>query len=236
MDTIKITTPENIEVEYRLAGLGSRAAASLVDMLIQFAVIGGIALVLALSGFTSSEFYQEYEGWIIGITLILIFVITYGYFIVFELTMNGKTPGKKIFHLRTIRNNGQPITAKHSVIRNLFRTIIDLYGVGVIMMFVTKQHKRIGDFLASTIVIAEDQKEIPAIIELDYDRGTSYKYSITQQEYELLKEYFNRKDSISEDAIKIKNSLAEYFISKLDIEVDESDYDRLLNDLINSRG
>lgn len=236
METIKITTPENIEVEYRLAGLGSRAAASLVDMLIQFAVIGGIALVVALSGFTSSEFYQEYEGWVIGISLILIFVITYGYFIIFELTMNGKTPGKKIFHLRAIRNNGQPITAKHSVIRNLFRTIIDMYGFGVVLIFVTKQHKRIGDFLASTIVIAEEKKEIPAIIEPDNDRGTSYKYSITPQEYELLKEYFNRKDSTSEDAVEIKNSLAQYFIAKLGVEVEQGDYDRLLNDLINSIG
>ncbi len=236
MNTIKITTPENIEVEYRLAGLGSRAAAALVDMLIQFVVIGAIALVVVLSGFTSSEFYQEYEGWIIGTTLILIFVITYGYFIIFELTMNGKTLGKKLFHIRTIRNNGQPITAKHSIIRNLFKTIIDIYGIGIVLMFFTKQHKRIGDFLASTVVITEEQKEIPIFLELNNDRETSYKYSITQQEYELLKDYFNRKNLLDEASIEIKNNLAQYFISKLELEAEQSDYDRLLQNLVHSRG
>jgi len=236
METIKITTPENIEVEYKLAGLGSRTGAALIDNLIQISVIGSIVLVLILSGFTSSNFYDQYQGWIIGISLILVFLITYGYFITFELIMNGRTPGKKLFHLRTIRNNGQPITAKHSIIRNLFRVTIDMLGIGVIVMFFTKQHKRIGDYLASTVVIMEEKKKIFSLDELKSNDKATYKYAITESEYNLLKDYFSRKDSLSDNGENIRNKLAKYFIQKLEMELTENEYDILLSDLLHSRG
>ena len=47
---ILVVTPENIEIEYELAGIGSRFLANLVDVLMQFLIYAGGALVLLLVG------------------------------------------------------------------------------------------------------------------------------------------------------------------------------------------
>lgn len=232
MKTIKITTPENIEVEYTLAALGSRTAAAAIDSLIQLALMGIIILTIFLIGLTPEELYDKYKSWAVAISLLLIFIINYGYFIIFEMTMNGKTPGKKVFGLRTIRANGQPIAFKHSVIRNLFRVIVDIYGVGVILIFFTKHHKRLGDYLASTMVVAEEKREALYNIKLENEK-TNYKYSLTQEEYQLLREYFKRKDSLGEKVIKIENELGEYFVKKYQIEWSGYSYNKLLVELLN---
>lgn len=232
MKTIKITTPENIEVEYTLAALGSRTAAAGVDILLQLALIGAIILIVALIGLTPAELYDKYKSWAVAISLILGFVINFGYFIIFEMTINGKTPGKKIFGLRTIRNNGQPITFKHSFIRNLLR-IIDDYGVGVILIFFTKLNKRLGDYLASTIVVIEEKREEIYNIRLENER-TNYKYSLTQEETQLLREYFTRKDSLGEKANEIEKELGEYFIEKYNIEWSDYSYNKLLIELFST--
>ncbi|SCG84155.1 RDD domain-containing protein [Proteiniborus sp. DW1] len=231
MKTIKITTPENIEVEYTLAALGSRTAATGIDTLLQLVLIGIVVLIVAFMGLTPAEIYEEYKSWAIAISLILIFIINYGYFIIFEMTMNGGTPGKRIFGLRTIRNNGQPIAFKHSVIRNLLR-ILDVYGLGVILIFFTKLNKRLGDYLASTIVVIEEKREEIYNIRLENER-TNYKYSLTQEETQLLREYFTRKDSLGEKASEIERELGEYFIEKYKIEVIGNSYNSLLVELFN---
>lgn len=231
MKTIKITTPENIEVEYTLAALGSRTAAAAIDSLIQLALMGIIIITILLLGLTLEELYDKYTSWAVAISLLLVFIINYGYFIIFEMTMNGKTPGKKLFGIRTIRANGQPIAFKQSIIRNLFRVIVDIYGVGIALIFFTNHHKRLGDYLASTIVVLEEKREEIYNIRLERER-TNYKYSLTQEEYQLLKDYFRRRDSIREGVSRIEQELGEYFVEKYKIEWSDRSYNILLNELL----
>lgn len=232
MNKIKITTPENIEIEYRLAGLGARAAAAIIDILIQTSAIIVILLTLIAFEINPLELYEDHQGWVIGAAILIIWIIVYGYFIIFEMSMNGMTPGKKLFGLRTIRSNGQPITIKHSVIRNLFRIIIDLYGIGIVLMFFSKQHKRVGDNVASTIVVVEEKNEIPKLLEIKQNSKPNYKYSITREEYNLLKKYFYRKDNLGESIAKLEKELGEYFTEKLEISKTESGYAIFLNELL----
>jgi len=70
MKKIRITTPENIEVEYTLADLGSRTAAAVIDMAIQGITIMLIAIAAFLILNFSETFLDEYYGWIIGISII----------------------------------------------------------------------------------------------------------------------------------------------------------------------
>lgn len=214
MKKIKITTPENIEVEYTLADIGSRVAAAFIDLLLQMLVIIILVIAVVLVAYNAPEFWFRYYGWIIGISIFLLAVITYGYFIVAELTMNGMTLGKKLLKIRTIRNNGQPITLKHSAIRNLFRIFIDMLGVGVVLIFLTKQHKRIGDFAASTIVIAEESKTAPITLESLQRIDDKISYYISREEYELLREYLQRKAGMENPAeirAALKNHLTRKF-------------------------
>lgn len=232
MNKIKITTPENIEIEYRLAGVGARAGATIIDSFIQGAAILIIFLTVIAFEINPMNLYEEHGGWVVGAAIIIIWIIAYGYFIIFEMSMNGMTPGKKLFSLRTIRNNGQPITIKHSIIRNLFRIIIDYYGVGIVVMFFTKQHKRVGDYLASTMVVVEEKKDIPDILELKDDKKHNYRYIITKEEYRLLKKYFNRKENLEKNTEALERELVEYFTEKLKVTKYESEYAVFLNELL----
>jgi uncharacterized RDD family membrane protein YckC len=230
MEIIKITTPENIEVEYTLAGLGSRTGAALIDMIIQGVMLLILGIALLLIGYFSPNFWEEYYGWIIGGTLLVFSLISYGYFIAMELSMNGMTLGKKVFKIRTIRNNGQPITLKHSALRNLFRVFLDIFGVGVVLIFFTKQHKRLGDFVASTIVVSEENKARPITLEGLEKINENYRYLMSSEEYEILRDYAARKNSI-EDCDYLKEQLKTYFKKKFETQVNSSEWDAFIDGL-----
>jgi uncharacterized RDD family membrane protein YckC len=210
MKKIKITTPENIEIEYTLADIGSRAAAVIIDTLVQGVFLLVLIIAIILMVVYSRDFWEQYYGWIIGVSLLIYALITYGYFIAMELSMNGQTIGKKIMRLRAIRTNGQPITLKHSAIRNLFRVFIDMLGIGAILIFFTKQHKRLGDLAASTIVIAEENKDLPITLEALYKGNDSLSYHLSKEEQELLRDYTERKNSL-ENRLELREELINHF-------------------------
>ena len=126
---ILVVTPENIEIEYELAGIGSRFLANMLDSLFQLAIylglwliVGIVAVILALtaSAFSSSvaAFFGEVE---VAFAFIAAFAILWGYFIWFETRWNGQTPGKRQIGLRVIRDGGYPINIFAAIIRNLIR-------------------------------------------------------------------------------------------------------------------
>lgn len=215
MQKIKITTPENIEVEYTLADVASRTAAALIDFLILFGITIVLVIAAVLVWRFAPDFWEDYYGWIVGISLILAAIISYGYFIFSELTMNGRTIGKKALKLRTIRKNGQPVTFKHSAIRNLFRLFVDNNGVGIVVMFFNKQHKRVGDVLASTIVVAEDTKAQPITLESLQNVNENYSYYLDEEEKELLRDYFQRRESFGDNS-QIREDLKQHFTAKFE--------------------
>ncbi|MTI61199.1 MAG: RDD family protein [Firmicutes bacterium] len=213
MKKIELTTPENIDVEYTLADLGSRVAAAVIDLAIQGFLLILLAIAIVLIVIYAPDFWDEYLAWIIAISILINAVISYAYYIFMELNMNGRTPGKKILKLRTIRNNGQSLTLKHSAIRNLFRVFLDMLGVGVVSIFFTKEHKRIGDFAAATIVVVE--KDIPYPITLENLPGDSLFNSLhlSEEDNKLLQDYFVRKNTIINSSI-LKNKLEYYLTNK----------------------
>ena len=133
-----IETPEQTSIEFPLAGIGSRFLALLVDMLIQFAVVVALVLMFVGIGYSARGAFGSLprsDGpWIAAVLIFLAFVLMYGYFILFEAIWNGQTPGKRLTHIRVIKDTGQPITAIDAVARNLMRIIDQMpfaYGIGV---------------------------------------------------------------------------------------------------------
>ncbi|MCP5098637.1 MAG: RDD family protein [Chloroflexi bacterium] len=155
---LNIDTPENVAFDYEIVGIGSRFLAALIDTLIIAIIQAFVYLViLAILGFdldiTSPNF-----SLIIGLLTFLSFLMLWGYYIFFEIAWNGRTPGKKAVGLRTIRQDGTPITVTESIIRNLIRFIDFIpmgYGVGVITMFIDSKSRRLGDLAAGTIVVRD---------------------------------------------------------------------------------
>ena len=141
-----------------LAGLGSRFAALLVDYLIWLVVIIAFVIVIALVDPSLSHFSKIGEKWATAIAIAVPFLVYWGYFTLFEAFWNGRTPGKRVVKIRVIQRTGRGVGLLESMTRNFLR-IVDqfpgIYAVGVVTMFLTKQHQRLGDLAAGTLVVHE---------------------------------------------------------------------------------
>ncbi|MBI3244660.1 MAG: RDD family protein [Chloroflexi bacterium] len=159
-DYLSIETPENVAFGYKVAGIGSRFLAALVDTLIIFVL--QIIVLLALILFARLFFVDRLDtespvvAWLIAIFGLISFAFLWGYYILFEMLWNGQSPGKRWVGLRVIRTDGTPLTLTESIIRNLVRLVDFLpayYGVGVVTMFINEQSRRLGDLAAGTLVV-----------------------------------------------------------------------------------
>lgn len=163
-DQLNIDTPELVAIEMPLAGIGSRFIALLVDYLIwgaAFLVLGLLSLFL-LPGIKA---FSRISGqWAAALSIFVAFLFNWGYFTLFEAFWNGRTPGKRVAHIRVIQRSGRAIGLFESMARNLVRYIDQIpffYLVGGIAVFVTRQHQRLGDLAAGTLVVRDCEQEEP---------------------------------------------------------------------------
>jgi uncharacterized RDD family membrane protein YckC len=163
-DQLNIETPELVSIELPLAGIGSRFIAILVDSLILGAAVIlliflGVFIITALGNFG-----EKSASWGIGILLLILFLLFWGYFALFETFNNGRTPGKRVAKIRVIHQSGRGINFAEALARNLVR-IIDympgFYGVGIAAMFMSRRSQRLGDMVAGTLVVREREVEAP---------------------------------------------------------------------------
>jgi len=163
-DQLSIETPELVAIQMPIAGIGSRFIALLVDYLIW---IPGILIVGRLFAYflpSLSAFNKLSEQWAFAIYLFLIFLFNWGYFTLFEAFWNGRTPGKRVARIRVIERSGRPIGLFESMARNFIRYVDQIpffYAVGAIAIFVTKDHQRLGDLAAGTLVVRDRIEEAP---------------------------------------------------------------------------
>ena len=104
----------------------------------------------------------------IALWLILIFVLEWLYPIVFELGAAAATPGKRIFGLKVVMDNGLPVTAAASMTRNLLRVADFLpfaFGFGIVSMLTRRDSKRLGDLAAGTLVVHNRRADVRPVIE-----------------------------------------------------------------------
>ncbi len=150
-DRITISTPEGVELQLQLAGLASRSIAGTVDLIIQLLAILALAY---LTGASTGGGNLNAVVFVIGAFVILLF-----YPILFELLARGRTPGKRLGHLRVVRDSGAPVDLQASAIRNLIRLVDGLallYLPTVIFILATRRNQRPGDLAAGPLVIREN--------------------------------------------------------------------------------
>lgn len=162
-DQLKIDTPEQIALELPLAGIGSRFLAIAIDTLIQGALYFLTALVFLLIlplGSSMLMFLPRLVG--PAMAIFIGFAIYWGYFAIFEILWKGQTPGKRYAGIRVIKESGRPINAFEAIGRNLMRAVDGMpgiYGVGLVCMMCNRQSRRLGDFVAGTVVVHEKPTE-----------------------------------------------------------------------------
>lgn len=165
LDTVAhLETPEHVRFGVRVAGPARRGLAYLIDLLIRGAAVLLLAMLLALF-----EVVSDLEEASIGMLLIAMFFLEWGYYVLFESMMNGQTPGKKALGLRTVKEGGYPITFIDTVLRNLVRGADWLpvgYATGLVVMSLDPRFRRLGDMVAGTMVVSEQRARMGSAIRI----------------------------------------------------------------------
>lgn len=207
-DRIRIETPEGVDLDLRLAGLGSRFVATVIDLLIQSGVvtIAGLALV-------GVEIFSEgsaRSGLGAAVFSVVFFLVILGYDILFEVLASGRTPGKRWTGLRVVRTGGQPVRFLTSTIRNVVRLVDFLpfsYLVGAVAILASPRNQRLGDLAAGTLVVRERggvdaPRRAPSIpqpavagAELAWDVS-----AVTAEELAAVRSFLERREQLTRDA------------------------------------
>lgn len=153
-DRLTISTPEGVDLELVLAGLGSRFLARAVDTLLQSAGILALALVWG----AASSVSEGADGWIVAVVIVVVFLLVFAYDAAFEVLGSGRTPGKRAAGIRVVGMRGEPIGFVTAAIRNIVR-LVDflpiLYLTGTFVIVASTRNQRLGDLAAGTLVVRE---------------------------------------------------------------------------------
>ncbi|KMJ59476.1 RDD domain containing protein [Bacillus sp. LL01] len=245
-EQVDIKTPEYVSLQFHAAGLGSRAAAFIIDSLILIAIniLIVIALIFGLNASLFDYFQSDIPSYLFAGVIILMFILNWSYFFLLEYFTGGRTLGKKVLGIRVIQENGHSITLLSSLIRNFLR-IIDMlpvnYLVGMLMIFFHSKHKRLGDLVAGTIVVHErrgkKKKKATKLDKLIAEKGLSTEVRLVDEwalkplgakEWKLLKTYAERFESLStDDRIVLTRKIADILFPKIGLDPTSKHYDEL---------
>jgi uncharacterized RDD family membrane protein YckC len=163
-----IETAENVDLQRRLAGIGSRLLAGVRDALLLLA--GYIIILLILWAASLEAITGLLTGDISGVSILMVilvyllfFALSWGYFTFFEYAMHGQTPGKKAQRIRVVELDGGPVRFTDVAIRNLLRVVdmMGFYALAGVVMFFTRRCQRLGDLAAGTVVVDESFQSRP---------------------------------------------------------------------------
>jgi uncharacterized RDD family membrane protein YckC len=222
-DKLIIDTPEQVHLEFVLAGIGSRFMAVFLDTLIEVAIY----LVLIFSALLWSNIAGFSKGltiWWEAIFTLVVFCINWGYYATFESLWKGQTPGKRWAGIRVIKDSGRPINAFEAIARNLVRFVDFLpafYGIGVVTMLLNAKHRRLGDFVAGTLVVHESSDREASLF-FNTQEKTVHAFHqaahLTLQEAELIETFLARRLDIPPEVRRLNGQrIADMISSRLGI-------------------
>ncbi|PZV26226.1 MAG: hypothetical protein DCF12_10825 [Snowella sp.] len=209
---VALQTPESVELDFTLAGIGNRAYALVIDDII----LGLILVVfLLIWAFFAYFLYQvinidslidskTIDLWLFAINLLIIFSIYVGYFTFFETLWQGQTPGKRLVKIRVIREDGRPVRLPQATLRALLRPLDDVFFLGMFLIIFNKSEKRLGDWLAGTLVIQEEQNLPPKnfiispeaeILAQDLVDNSAIA-DLLPEDFAIIREYLQRREGM----------------------------------------
>jgi uncharacterized membrane protein SpoIIM required for sporulation/uncharacterized RDD family membrane protein YckC len=221
---VDVETPEQVVLSFTIAGIGSRAAAALIDSVVLVMLF--IAATVTVGSAFRALVHHITAGWtqsiILALWIVFSFAALWGYYVLFEALWDGQTLGKRLIGLRVVRDGGYSIDFAASAVRNIMRLIdvqpIGTYFAGLVSIIVSPSGKRLGDYAAGTIVVRER-----AVIE----RGTAPAVqppggavvatttNLTDDEFALLDRYEQRRESLEPNrAAHFESELAARFRSR----------------------
>ncbi|MBF2079692.1 MAG: RDD family protein [Synechococcales cyanobacterium T60_A2020_003] len=235
LKTIEVVTPEQVGLQFTLAGIGERSYAMAIDVAILLGVwtaaatLYSIFAIQLLNGLSNTNItYGQLPIWLGAIALLATFILFSGYFVFFEVTWQGQTPGKRVANIRVIRDDGRPIGLAQAVLRSLLLSFdgIPLF-LGVIFILFEKREKRLGDIVAGTLVVQEEKPIAKANVTLS-DRANTLAQDLPQSanlslllpdDFATIREYLERRSRMDRDARReLSLNLARQMRSRIEME------------------
>ncbi len=246
--TITVETPEHLELQFQLAGIGARFIAFLIDKFIQFGTVLGIIFFVSMLLFFTGQTAQFVEfiaqakkgvwQWLIAIGLLFYGIIMIGYFVIFEYFWSGSTPGKRSQDIRVIRKDGRPISFFDSAVRNILRFVdilAEVYPLGLVVMFLDSQNRRLGDLAAGTIVISEREAVSPSVPEInspghpEAPELKSVVASMTPEDYQIVSKFLSRRKELDpEHRMRLASEISERLMAGAQREKIETNPEKFL--------
>lgn len=203
---LALLTPEHVAIDFRVADLGSRATALLLDLGIQIAFLIGLALALGSLGWAAGDV-------LFAFLLIVAFAVRNFYFTWSEIRWQGRTIGKRALGLRVVARDGGPLTADLLFARNLTRELETFLPLSVLaapealvpgaprwaqlaavvwvlvltlLPLFNRQRARLGDLLAGTVVVFEPKAELDVdLVEEGRSFGAVEEYVFTPEQLDV---------------------------------------------------
>ncbi len=239
----QLQTPESVELEFTLAGIGNRTLSLLIDYLfLAFSIalfwVCYVFLVVPI-GEVIGNFIPnaDVEMWLFAIASLITFFVYVGYFVIFESIWRGQTPGKRFTRIRVIQDNGRQAGIGQAVLRSILRPVDDIFFIGILMIMLGKQEKRIGDWVAGTIVIQEERSIASANFPIS-DVASRLALKLQQEadinqllpeEFATIREYLQRRPHLTANAkARLSQHLAQQIQALIHLETQPNAPDTFL--------
>ena len=183
MNTISITTSQNIEVEYTLGSLGDRILGRIIDGFVLAAYAFALAAII---GFGNIGDYLTSNYWMI---IVLVFPVVF-YDLVCEMAFNGQSVGKKVMGIKVISLSGEQPSFSQYLVRWLLRLVDFSFSgslVALIMVAVSDKKQRLGDLAAGTVLVKTQPRT--SFEETIYVPTTENTYTVVYPEVANLRDH-----------------------------------------------
>jgi uncharacterized RDD family membrane protein YckC len=235
----EVISTEKVPFTYRVAGIGARFLAWLIDL-------GGVVLLLFAGYLMGGVLEARRSGMGLALIMVWSFGVQWGYFLLFEWLWQGQTPGKRVLGIRVISASGTGISFAQSAVRNIVRVadglpllVIDiiplLYGLGFLVAVCNREHRRLGDLAAGTLVVHLERKaravqalpDAPPAADRAHEALARQRLGqLSRQQKQAILDLCLRRDQLPlRDRVRMFQEVAEYCQVRLSLAREESQSD-----------
>ncbi len=192
MGNLQINTTQNVNLDYKIVGLGERIVAFLIDGLILYMYTYLVSVISNIIGFIYEDTWTQR-----GLAA-LIFLPAMFYSLLMHSLFNGQTVGKMLMKMRVVRLDGTPVHWSNLLVRWMLRLVdiwIFLGSIGILSILFSEKRQRVGDAAAGTVVISTKKKTkvthtILEEVEEEYVPQFTNVTLLTDKDVRLIKETY----------------------------------------------
>ena len=192
MANLAINTTQNVNLDYKIASIGDRMLAFLIDLFIFFVYLYAVELITSAMGMAISD-----QWTVFGIQQLLLLPVML-YSLAMHIIFDGRTVGKMLLKTKVVKTDGSPVHWSNYFTLWMMR-LIDIWmffcAVGTLSLIFSEKRQRLGDMAAGTVVISTKNTvrithTILEEVEQSYNPTFSNVTKLTDKDVRLIKETY----------------------------------------------